>query len=70
MHVAAWLLLSAAVGISQSSGPEAMSLQASVSMAVRLGGEGGQLLKVAPSPEALPYAPYVLGFCLMLLVHL
>lgn len=31
---------------------------------------GGQLLEVTPSPEALPYAPYVLGFCLTLLVRL
>lgn len=27
-------------------------------------------MEVTPSPEALPYAPYLLGFCLMLLVHL
>lgn len=33
-------------------------------------GVGGVLLKVAPSPEALPYAPYVFDFCLMILVHL
>lgn len=66
----AWLFVSAAVGISLSSGPKAeeMSLWASVSLAV--GWREGQLLEVIPSPEALPYAPYVLGFYLMLLVHL
>lgn len=44
MHVSAWLLLSAAVGISQSSGPEAeeVGLRVSVSMAVGIGvGWGG-----------------------------
>lgn len=54
----------------QRFGPEAeeMSLWASVSLAV--GWRGGQFLEVTPSPEALPYAPCVLGFCLMLLIDL
>lgn len=45
-----------------------MNLSASVNLAV--GWRGGQFLEVTPSPEALPYVPYVLGFCLILLIPL
>lgn len=55
----------AATGVPQSYRPEAeeMSLWASVCLAV--GWLAGELLKVASSPEALPHASCVLGFCLM-----